>query len=118
MRKLTELFLIDGQPMLAPDADVALVVEDLEASDSGMDESAYYHRFVVRQGLGRWQFFYRELTEQEYAYVESLFAGKDSFQFTYPSAENGGVTAYRKKQETQWHSLNRLRNYQFTIVQC
>ncbi len=118
MRKLTELFLIDGQPMLAPDEDMAVSVEDVEASDSGMDESAYYHRFVVRRGLGRWQFFYKELTEQEYAYMESLFAGKDSFRFTHPFSENGTVTAYRKKQEVQWHSLNRLRNYQFSIVQC
>ena len=44
MRKKTDLFLIDGQPMLAPDENVEISVEDIDASDSGRDESGVMHR--------------------------------------------------------------------------
>ena len=37
MRKKTNLFLIDGLPMLAPDENVEISMEDIDASDSGRD---------------------------------------------------------------------------------
>lgn len=124
MRKMTELFLIDGQPILAPDGDMALALEDVEASDSGWDESAVYHRFVRRYGVGKWSFSYDRLTQEEYAYMESLFAGKESFRFTYPSHTDPAVpvntTAYRSKHGFLCHCLTtgQLREYQFTVTQC
>ena len=62
MRKKTDLFLIDGLPMLAPDENVELSPEDIDASDSGRDESGVMHRFVVQQGVGKWTFSYGCLT--------------------------------------------------------
>ena len=41
MRELTDLFLIDGQPMLAPDGNMELSAEDIEAGDSCRDESGF-----------------------------------------------------------------------------
>ncbi len=124
MRATTDLFLIDGQPMLAPDEDMEISVEDIDASDSGRDESAVMHRFVVREGVGKWSFSYSHLTQEEYGYMEGLFAGKSSFQFTHPSYTDSTrsvvTTAYRSKHEILWRNAatGQFRNYRFHIIQC
>ena len=124
MRKTTDLFLIDGQPMLAPDENMQIAMEDIEAADSCRDESGFLHRFAVRQGVGTWNFFYDYLTAEEYAYMECLFAGKETFRFTYPDYTCGGVakeiTAYRSQHEILWQSAKTglFRNYQFRIAGC
>lgn len=124
MRKTTNLFLIDGQPMLAPDENVEISMEDIDAADSGRDESGVMHRFVVRQGVGKWTFSYAHLTGEEYAYMESLFAGKGTFRFAYTDGSDGGqskaVTAYRSKHGILWQSAatGQFRNYQFSIISC
>lgn len=124
MRKVTDLFLIDGQPILAPDENVEISMEDIDASDSGRDESGVMHRFVVRQGVGKWTFSYSRLTQQEYAYMESLFAGKATFQFTCPDCAGDGqavnITAYRSKHGILWQSAatGQFCNYQFSIIGC
>ncbi len=124
MRKTTNLFLIDGKPMLVPDEDLEISMEDIDAADSGRDESAYMHRFVVRHGVGKWNFSYAYLTKEEYAYMEALFAGKGTFQFARPA--DGGADqpvtteAYRSKHAILWHSAatGQYRNYQFSIIEC
>ena len=121
--KTTNLLLIDGQPMLVPDAGLPLSVEDMEAADSGRDESGVLHRFVVRQGMKSWDFSYARLTGEEYAYMEGLFAWKSTFCFTYPSAADGTpqqIEAYRGKHGILWDSAadGQFRNYQFRIAAC
>ncbi len=123
MRKTTELFLIDGLPMLAPDENMEISLEDVEASDSGRDESGFLHRFMLRQGVGKWKFSYARLTQQEYAYMESLFAGKSAFRFAYPRCADGQqeeITAYRSKHEVRWQSAKTcgLCDYSFYIIGC
>lgn len=121
--KTTDLFAIDGQPMLVPDAGLPLLVEDVETSDSGRDESGVLHRFVVRQGMLHWDFSYARLTQEEYAYMESLFAGKSTFRFSYTSAVDSTrqeITAYRSKHSVLWNSAadGQFRDYQFRISAC
>lgn len=124
MRLRTELFLIDGRPILAPDVNMGISKEDIEAPDSGRDESGFYHRFVMRKDVGKWTFTYSNLTSDEYDYMEHLFADKTVFQFTYPDraqAVNLQVTkAYRAKHSIEWYSAatGHMRNYQFTIIEC
>ncbi len=124
MRKTTGLFLIDGQPMLAPDENMEMLLEDMEAADSCRDESGFLHRFALRQGVGTWKFFYDYLTEEEYAYMESLFAGKETFRFTHPDWGHNGVakeiTAYRNQHKILLQKANagHFRNYQFCIQGC
>lgn len=124
MRTKTSLFLIDGKPILAPDENVEISMEDIDASDSGRDESGVMHRFVVRQGVGKWTLSYANLTQQEYAYMENLFADKATFAFTYPDCTNGGqpvtVTAYRSRHGIVWQSAatDLFGNYQFSIIGC
>ena len=124
MRNVTNLFLIDGQPMLAPDENMRISVADVEASDSGRDESGFFHRFAVRQGVGSWDFTYGSLTTEEYAYMERLFEGKETFRFTYPDCAGGGapkeITAYRREHGILWQSAKTglFRNYQFAVVAC
>lgn len=124
MRKKTDLFLIDGQPMLAPDENMQVSREDIEAVDSLRDESGFLHRFVARQGVGRWDFSYEHLSQQEYDYMESLFAGKAYFTFTFPSLteknKTSTVTAYRSGFGIGWHNAQTgaFRNYKFSIIEC
>ena len=121
--KTTNLFMIDGRPMLVPDGDMVLSVEDIISADSGRDESGVLHRFVLRKDVKSWDFVYSQLIQEEYAYMESLFAGKDSFQFTSPSPTDGStqtVTACRDKHSILWQSAAKglFRNYRFRITAC
>lgn len=122
MRK-TELFTIDGQPMLVPDEDLSMHQEDVVSSDSGYDESGVYHVFGVRKDVKNWDFSYSRLNRQELAYMETLFAGKDTFRFGFSSPFDSNrqeVTAYRSKRSILWHNAaeDQFRDYRFRITEC
>lgn len=110
--------------MLAPDADMDLSFEDLDSSDSGRDESGYMHRIMIRYKVGTWSFHYSSLSQAEIDYMESLFAGKPIFEFTFPDIANDmkpkTVQAYRSKFGIVWHSAETgdYRNYKFSIIEC
>lgn len=123
-RAKTELFQIDGQPMFAPDADVGFSFEDLDASDSGRDESGVMHRIVVRYKLGIWSFEYADLTEEEKQYMESIFPDAEDFQFTHPSRKNSSASevsrCYRSKYSLSWRNAvtGLWKKYKFNIIEC
>ena len=124
MRQKTELFLIDGKPMLVPDADVAVSYEDLDDADSGRDESGVMHRLPVRYKVGSWNFTYSHLTEAEKQYMESIFPDSADFAFTHPDRLDGAkaVTerAYRSKYSISWKNAHTglWSNYSFRIIGC
>lgn len=117
-----EGFQIDGKAILAPDADVALTQMDLDASDAGRDESGVMHRLVVRHRVKTWDFHYAALTGEEYAYMQSLFAGKSQFTFSYPddSGNTAQCTAYCSTSSICFHNarLGLYKNYKFTVIEC
>lgn len=76
-------FMIDGQPVPAPDAGVQLKREDVESEASGMDERGVYHRFVLRSRLKKWTLRYCLLTQQEMQYLQGLFDGKETVTVRY-----------------------------------
>lgn len=124
MEKLSNLFLIDGEPMLVPDADMELSFEDLDSASAGRDESGVMHRIMVRQKVGKWGFVYSRLSAEDYAYMERLFQGKASFRFTFPSLTCKGmsttVTAYRSAHGVGWRNAKtgEFCNYKFSIIEC
>lgn len=122
MRVKTDLFLIDGQPMLAPDENIKITMEDIDAADSARDESGFLHRFIARQNAGKWLFSYAFLTAEEYAYMENLFAGKATFRFVYSDCAGKlkEITAFRNQHEILWKSVTagEFSNYQFSIQAC
>ena len=121
---LTELYQIDGLPMVAPDSDVQMSFEDLDGAQSGRDESGFMHRILVRRKVGVWEFTYSHLTRQEYAYMMSILPTGGSFRFTHPSREDStqpAVTqAYISKYGVVWHSAktDSYRNLTFSIIEC
>ena len=122
MNTITELFKIDGEPMLAPDAGVEVSYSDLDSADSGRDESGYMHRLVVRSKVPSWQFSYTHLTNEEYGYLRSIFPQEGTFIFAYPN-ENGEqeeIEAYLSKYTVLWQDMGRgtYRNLKFSIVGC
>lgn len=124
MRAKTELFKINGVPMLVPDAEVEVNYEDLDAADSGRDESGFMHRIVVRYKVGSWKFVYAHLTEEEKQYMENLFPDTDSFKFQHPSRYNSSqtevTTCYRSKYGISWRNARTglWRDYSFSVIEC
>lgn len=124
MRNTTDLFLINGKPILAPDEKVAVSYEDLDDGNSGRDEAGFMHRQVLRYKVPVWSFSYSCLTEQERQYMESLFPDAPTFQFTCPSRLNASVaethTCYRSKYGISWKSARSglWMGYSFQIIGC
>ena len=48
MRRFDTVFAVDGEAVLAPDANVELSEQDLDGASAGRDEGGYMHRVVVR----------------------------------------------------------------------
>ena len=124
MREKTELFQINGLPMLTPDAGVSIGYEDLDHSASGRDEAGYMHRQVVRYKVPYWEFSYASLTEQERQYMESLFPDAPSFTFTHPGRlcadEQERTLCYRSKYAISWRNARTglWNGYSFRIIAC
>ena len=122
--RTTELFKINGKPMIPPDGDMALSFEDLDASDSGRDESGIMHRVVVRYKVGTWAFEYSHITQEEYAYMLSILPNAGTFTFTHPSLADGTKAAtckaYCSKYSIVWHSARTkdYRNFKFNVIEC
>lgn len=113
--------LIDGQPVLVPDADIAIEYTDIDSEESGRDESYYMHRVVVRRGVKKWPLVYASITREEYLYMESLFQGKDDFTVTYldHDGEIAECVCYRSKHSITIHNAKTgdYRNYSFNIIE-
>lgn len=124
MREKTNLFKINGKPILVPDAGVSFSYEDLDDSTTGRDEGGFMHRFVLRQNVGKWGFTYKSLTEEEKNYMESLFQNAPTFSFTRPdkndSDDDVTSTCYRSKVGFSWHNAKTglWKNYSFNIIEC
>lgn len=121
---LTELYKIDGKPMIAPDADVKMSFEDLDGAQSGRDEAGFMHRILVRKKVGVWEFSYSHLTRQEYGYMMSILPTGGSFRFTHPGRQDSSLPevtqAYISKYGIAWHSArtDTYRNLTFSVIEC
>ena len=117
MRPFDQIYRVDGEPMIVPDAQVEITETDLDSEASGRDESGFMHRTVLRHGVRTWVFTYAVLTGQELMYLRSLFQGKDSFDFTY---EDGTCQAYCSKREVRLWDRTRgvYKALRFTIIEC
>ena len=124
MRQKVDFYQVDGQPMPAPDEEPEFSFSDLDASDSGRDESGVMHRIVVREKVGTWSFSYAHLSDEDLAYLRNLFAGKAQFTFTHPVFGNSNATesctAYMSQCSAVWKNqrTGQWRNFQFNIIQC
>ena len=124
MRETTNLFLINGKPMLVPDEQVQVSYEDIDSADAGRDESGVMHRIMLRCKLGSWTFSYSHLTEEEKQYMESLFANAATFSFTHPDRLDAAKAVtdkcYRSKYSISWRNARTgiWNGYGFSIIQC
>ena len=120
----TELFKINGQPMIVPDEEVEVSYEDIDAADAGRDQAGFMHRIPVRSKVASWSFVYSYLTEQEKQYLESLFGDEATFTFTHPSRQDANTPeqtlCYRSKYSLSWKNarLGLWRDYSFSIIAC
>lgn len=122
MRKYFFDLLIDGQPVLVPDADVTISYEDLDSEESGRDESGFMHRIVLRSDVKKIPLNYTSLKAEEYLYMESLFKGKSEFLVDFRDIDGSRLsfTAYRSKHSITIHNIvtGMYKNYTFSIIEC
>ena len=121
-RKFTIDFLIDGSPMLDPDAGVAIDFADFVSNGNMVDQGGYMHYCAIRSEIKTWHFSYAWLTAEEYAYMRILLRGKGAFSFTFKD-ENGKsqtVKAYCQKKSVSYWSARRglYKDLQFDIIEC
>lgn len=117
MRKYLETVLIDGKPILMPDQDVEISRADIDAEDSGRDETGVMHRFVLRERVKTWTFSYAHLTAEEYEYLIGLTAGKPTFPFTIFGEEH---TAYCSNDKVALRNLvtGHYTGFSLKIIEC
>ena len=122
MRAYDFEYQIDGRPMLVPDAGVGISFTDIDADDTGRDESGYMHREVLRERVRTWSFSYAFLSHEEYRYIMSLFAGKPTFVFKHRGLDGQEevVRAYSAKGSITLYnrSTGLYKNMQFNIIEC
>lgn len=124
MRATTDLFKINGKPMLVPDSEVAASYADLDSEETGRDENGVMHRLVVQYKMGTWGFVYSSLTEEEKQYMEDLFPDEPDFVFTHPSRKDAAVSTetrcYRSNYGLSWLNAKtgQWKNYKFNIIAC
>lgn len=122
MRKYDFDFLIDGRPILIPDADVQISMEDMESDESGRDECGVMHRILLREKVKSWGLSYGSLTREEYLYMLSLFEGKVTFLLEARGAD-GQVTAHRAYCSNLGITVRNRRtgiykNFNLNIMEC
>ena len=110
-------YYVDGAALLAPDQDLKMSFEDIDAHNAGRDEAGVMHRVPVRRKVGSWTFTYGTLTGAEFDYMESVFGDKTTFTFTTPK---GNHTCYRTKYGVSFHSARTdlWKGYSFTVIEC
>lgn len=109
--------LIDGKPILVPDEDVEISRSDIDAEDSGRDESGIMHRFVLRERVCSWVFSYAFLSQEEYTYLKSLTEGKEEFTFTF---FGDTYTAYCSNDSVTLRNAltGDYRDFKLKIIEC
>lgn len=123
MRPKTDLFTVNGQLLLAPDQEVQISYEDLDAADAGRDQNGVMHRSVVRYKLATWQFSYSLLTDQERQYLDSLFPDEPTFVLGHPGRKDPSVqeftTCYRSRWGISWRnaSTGLWSGCSFTVIE-
>ena len=124
MRSKVDFYQVDGVSMPVPDGEPEFSFADLDAADSGRDESGVMHRILVREKVGTWRFTYDYLTDEELTYLRELFAGKAQFSFTHPVLGSSNATetctAYMSQCSAVWRTRRTglWRNFTFDIIQC
>lgn len=122
MRKFDNDFLIDGHPILIPDEDVQINLEDLDSSESGRDESGVMHRIVLREKVRKYSLPYGTLNKEEYMYIMSLFAGKPTFEVEKrePDGTIAKFSAYCSKVGISLHNKRTglYKNLTLNIIEC
>ncbi len=114
--------LVDGQPLLVPDAGVEFSVSDLDSEDSGRDEAGFMHRSILRSGVRKWGFSYAVLSAEEYRYLMSLFAGKPTFTYSFRGMDgkpeqclaycsNHSISIFNERKGI-------YKNLKFSIIEC
>lgn len=122
MRKFFYDFQIDDKPILAPDEDITISCSDLDAEDSGRDESGFMHRVILRSRVKTFGLSYSSLTREEYLYMRSLIASGADFQVKYRdlSGQEKTVTAYCSNHSITFHNMRTglYKNLKFNIIEC
>lgn len=115
-------FMVDGKPLLWPDMNVNVTENDLDSDSSGRDETGNMHRFIIRSGVKTWEFAYAVLDAEDYFYIQKMFKGKATFDFSYrnPDGSVFVTKAYSSKRSITLRDYvtGEYKNLKFNIIEC
>ena len=122
MRQVYFDLLIDGTPVLVPDAGLEMEYTDLDGAETGRDESGVMHRILLRSGVRKFTIHYASLTREEYRYMQSLLAGKATFEVTYRD-HDGFPKTFRAYHAAHAITVQNVRtglykDCKFPIIEC
>lgn len=124
MRPTTNLFTVNGKPLLTPDEPIQVSYDDIDSADAGRDQLGILHRYPVRYKVAKWSFSYSHLTEEEKQYMESLFPDSATFTFRHPDRKDANrfavSTCYRSHYALCWRNsvTGVWSGYGFNIIEC
>lgn len=133
MRKYFYDFKINGKPILVPDSGVSISKADIDAPETGRDESGYMHRVILRKGVLTFGFSYAVLTAEEYRYMQDLLTESPTVEVEYVDSHGKKATtkAYCSNHSISLHSSRTpvpdgfgvfpgqlYKNLKFNIIEC
>lgn len=116
-------FQINGRPIVPPDAGLTLNKADLDAEDSGRDESGYMHRVILRKDMKTFGLQYSSLTREEYQYMLSLINTDEGFfevKYLDESRRIAKMKAYCSNHSISIFNVRTglYKNLKFNIIEC
>jgi hypothetical protein len=121
MREFFPYFKIDNKAILAPDQDLAVSKQDLDAEGSGRDELGYMHRIVLRERVCKWDIKYAKLSEYEFEYMNDILEGKKDFEIKIRKGSKEIITkGYCSGVNYLLHNAvsGIYKNVSYSIVEC
>lgn len=118
-----EDLLIDGRPVVAPDAGLEMQMTDLDTQESGRDESGFMHRVILRKDVRTFILQYAFLTLEEYQYMKKLICpagGTFTLSFRDEWGKQATTKAYCSNHtvSVQDGKKGLYRNLKFHIIEC
>jgi hypothetical protein len=120
MRNFCEYFKVDKKPILAPDQDLGISKQDLDAEGSGRDELGFMHRIVLRGRVGTWNLNYSTLSEYEYEYMNTLLEKPEFDLEIRIGSKEIKTRGYCSSVKSSLHNVIKgtYKGVSFTIIEC
>lgn len=115
--KLSEEWLVDGEPIYEPGIDVSIQHENIAGSSSGRTEDGVMHIDWVRTDILKVGIRYKAMSLSELNFIVGKLQGRE-FTFTFPDRGNSTtIDAYCSNCSYTMHTSNIYTDVEFNIIE-